>query len=126
MLKGALMRSQTSARLRWVGRLGSVTAWCAVILPFTASFWLGRAVQAAPMLMNLVPEESWVQIGAGSQVSLELPPPLGTLVLPLETQVGSRPGVSGATLPEGGVSDGLRSNLEGTLLVNVDAGKIQL
>ncbi len=84
------------------------------MLAFGASLLMGQGVHAAPIVMDLVAAESWVQIGAGSEVSLELPSPFGTRVLAVESQV------------DGSATAGLRTNLEGTLLADIGGGQIQV
>lgn len=83
---------------------------------------LASPAGATRMLLSVWAPESWIEIGASSQVSIEL---TELHNMPLVSQVGIRPGVGAAVLPDGSVSNGLRTNLTGTVFLDVTGDQLQ-
>ncbi|MGH0034192.1 MAG: DUF4215 domain-containing protein [Myxococcota bacterium] len=78
---------------------------------------LASPAAATPQIFSIDPTRSWISI-AGSELQIDLGPGAGTIPLVARPQAENVPGVAGATLPDGTSGDGLRTTVEGQLLVD--------
>jgi hypothetical protein len=84
--------------------------------------WAGTA-QAVPELYTIDASQSYMSVSG--TLTVDLGPPLGALVMPLQSQVGNVAGATGYSVPAipgGGTSNGLATSLLGQLLVDVNMG----